>query len=284
MSETNIQTNSALISLSRAAQLTGYHQDYLGQLCRLGKLPATKVGRNWFTFPEAVNRLTSPAVSNIDLPVEEILSELENETESEQFVATEPKVIQNITVSQVEGLPIAIRSIPTPVRSVNSVQNILTTLRIESLQREVSELRQMLARLMTEVANHTSILESRAQNRASAQQQDLLRHSYISNFDFNAPFSRRNIMLQEEPSQPEKAPLLNLSELEPRYSWVAILSAAAVIAAFAMLTYTSISGQFFGSGQPQVSTVYHHMPTIATELQPTVAGDTISPESFGISQ
>lgn len=37
------------VSLSQASQLTGYHQDYLGLLCRLGKMRASKIGRNWYT-------------------------------------------------------------------------------------------------------------------------------------------------------------------------------------------------------------------------------------------
>jgi fibronectin-binding autotransporter adhesin len=45
------------LSLAQAAQITGYHQDYLGQLARTGKLPAQKIGRNWVTTIEAVYKL-----------------------------------------------------------------------------------------------------------------------------------------------------------------------------------------------------------------------------------
>jgi hypothetical protein len=38
------------ISLSQAAELTGYHEDYLGQTARLGELKAVKIGRNWITL------------------------------------------------------------------------------------------------------------------------------------------------------------------------------------------------------------------------------------------
>ena len=37
------------ISLSEAAKITGYHEDYLGQRARLGQLKAVKIGRNWLT-------------------------------------------------------------------------------------------------------------------------------------------------------------------------------------------------------------------------------------------
>ncbi|HAG27514.1 TPA: hypothetical protein DCG61_01895 [Patescibacteria group bacterium] len=45
------------ISLSQAAELSGYHQDYLGQLCRLGKIKAAKIGRNWYTTQSELQNL-----------------------------------------------------------------------------------------------------------------------------------------------------------------------------------------------------------------------------------
>lgn len=45
------------ISLSQAAELSGYHQDYLGQLCRLGKIKAAKIGRNWYTTKSELQNL-----------------------------------------------------------------------------------------------------------------------------------------------------------------------------------------------------------------------------------
>lgn len=36
------------VSSKRASSITGYAKDYIGQLCRLGKLNARMVGRNWY--------------------------------------------------------------------------------------------------------------------------------------------------------------------------------------------------------------------------------------------
>ncbi len=47
------------ISLSQAAALSGYHQDYLGQLCRMGKIKASKIGRNWYTTQSELQSLLS---------------------------------------------------------------------------------------------------------------------------------------------------------------------------------------------------------------------------------
>ena len=43
--------------MAEAAKLTGYNQDYLGQLARSGKLKAKKIGRNWITTLEAINKI-----------------------------------------------------------------------------------------------------------------------------------------------------------------------------------------------------------------------------------
>jgi excisionase family DNA binding protein len=40
---------SGFVNLKEAARLSGYHQDYLSQLIRSGKLSGTRVGKEWLT-------------------------------------------------------------------------------------------------------------------------------------------------------------------------------------------------------------------------------------------
>lgn len=42
------------ISVNRASELTGYTQDYLGQLCRGGRVPSKMIGRTWYIDHDAV--------------------------------------------------------------------------------------------------------------------------------------------------------------------------------------------------------------------------------------
>lgn len=42
------------ISASRGAEITGYSSDYVGQLCRAGKVPSKLVGRTWYVASEAL--------------------------------------------------------------------------------------------------------------------------------------------------------------------------------------------------------------------------------------
>ena len=52
MSDTEDKTR--LISLTEAAELYGFSQDYLGELARKGRLNAQKVGNFWITTPQDV--------------------------------------------------------------------------------------------------------------------------------------------------------------------------------------------------------------------------------------
>ena len=42
------------ISSKRAAEITGYTKDYVGQLCRMGKIDAKLIGRNWFVGEDSI--------------------------------------------------------------------------------------------------------------------------------------------------------------------------------------------------------------------------------------
>lgn len=42
------------ISSKQAAKLTGYAKDYIGQLCREGRVPARLVGRSWYVLEAAI--------------------------------------------------------------------------------------------------------------------------------------------------------------------------------------------------------------------------------------
>jgi hypothetical protein len=66
-----------LLSLHEASKMTGYHQDYLGQVARAGKLEAKKVGRNWFTTKLAIDKFLGRVPASVmpqpvPEPVEEI--------------------------------------------------------------------------------------------------------------------------------------------------------------------------------------------------------------------
>lgn len=103
MFETNIENTIGRISLARAAQLTGYHQDYLGQLCRMGKLEGVKIGRNWFTSSAALNSLAKPPTL-----VEEVAQEIVDETILAQSLASSERTANQSSVPQDESEAFAV--------------------------------------------------------------------------------------------------------------------------------------------------------------------------------
>ena len=52
MNDTDDKTR--LISLPEAAELYGFHPEYLGKLARKGRLKAQKIGTSWVTTPQNV--------------------------------------------------------------------------------------------------------------------------------------------------------------------------------------------------------------------------------------
>lgn len=48
------------ISSKRAAEVSGYAKDYIGQMVRLGKLDAKRVGRAWYVNEDQIKGLASP--------------------------------------------------------------------------------------------------------------------------------------------------------------------------------------------------------------------------------
>jgi hypothetical protein len=55
--------DKAYVSSKRAAQITGYAKDYVGQLCREGRVEARLVGRNWYVLESSIraHRFGAPA-------------------------------------------------------------------------------------------------------------------------------------------------------------------------------------------------------------------------------
>lgn len=68
------------ISSKRAAQISGYAKDYIGQLCRADKLDCKLVGRTWYVREESIyshKRGTAEGVSADEAPLDNTLEAVE---------------------------------------------------------------------------------------------------------------------------------------------------------------------------------------------------------------
>ncbi len=97
------------ISSKQAAKLTGYAKDYVGQLCREGRVPARLVGRSWYVLESAIqdHRFSTPKEA---LPQEEKLvlpqkQPLESTWDAPRYVAPESDVlpVENATDAVHDG-------------------------------------------------------------------------------------------------------------------------------------------------------------------------------------
>jgi hypothetical protein len=84
------------ISSKQAAKVTGYAKDYVGQLCREGRVPARLVGRSWYVLESAVHdhRFGNPK----EMPPEEvkIVPESRSTWESPRYEASEAEILPSV--------------------------------------------------------------------------------------------------------------------------------------------------------------------------------------------
>lgn len=266
--EINTENYTDRITLSRAAELSGYHQDYLGQLCRTGKLEAVKIGRNWFTSSYALKEISSG--DTMTSATEQI------DAGQQVYTPPQPVITENVTIQAVEGLPIAIRPVRTQtIRNTNSVQGILTSMRIESLQKEVQDLRKLLFKLMDEVKTHTNILQT--QNMMH-RVQDALKHTYVSNFDFNpVDHAKQTSFIPEQLFEGSNNATEGINKLQsrPRYFMLEWLAASVVIVTISFLSVGVVTSSFFGEEPPVTALYYRADSSLVSE--PAVAGVVVEP-------
>lgn len=116
------------ISSRRAAQLTGYTKDYVGQLCRGGKVEARLVGRNWYVHEASITehkkggrKITTKQLSDYAYEPLTYLREEEGKTLIRKNTAVTYKEDSGISMPapQKEEEPttaaVSMRKIPTPV-------------------------------------------------------------------------------------------------------------------------------------------------------------------------
>ena len=95
------------VSSKRAAKLTGYAKDYIGQLCREGRVPARLVGRSWYVLESAIQDHRFGTKDVKPLKREESAAP-EKEWESPRYEATSEEhlpVINRLKADDSETLP-----------------------------------------------------------------------------------------------------------------------------------------------------------------------------------
>lgn len=95
------------ISSKQAAKITGYAKDYIGQLCREGRVPARLVGRNWYVLETAIqdHRFGDSEVESEEIVKKEVLppvSVLPSTWEAPRYEMSSEEVLPSINRLQEE--------------------------------------------------------------------------------------------------------------------------------------------------------------------------------------
>jgi hypothetical protein len=88
------------ISSKQAAKITGYAKDYIGQLCREGRVPARLVGRSWYVLESAIsdhrfgNAVVEPEEKSVPEP--HVLLPLSSQLEAPRYESHVEEVLPSI--------------------------------------------------------------------------------------------------------------------------------------------------------------------------------------------
>lgn len=261
------------ISLSQAAEISGYHQDYLGQLCRMGKIRADKIGRNWYTTQTELKILLSG--QGLDLEDSDELTNSATEAVMEQVQSVKRAapiqrqvtdivkvrnavVVDSEVISEVEGMDIALRT-QVPARAEHSIQSLITRMKLDSLKQEVLQIAVTVQSINQKLVEHEQMIHALA---SQAKQRVDLRETFSPSLSVASMTVVRPEGLLTVVDAPEVIS-------EPVKQWVWLWPAMAVVFAAISLGVITLLPEVQGPAVAQ--TIYYHQN--ADLMLPQVAGD-----------
>jgi hypothetical protein len=108
--------DKAYLSSKRAAQVTGYAKDYVGQLCREGRVEARLVGRNWYVLESSIREHRFGA--------ETTKKEVFNEVKEPENPIQEAWKASSYVAETTSELPVLIVEPKSEYKSINVISGI----------------------------------------------------------------------------------------------------------------------------------------------------------------
>ena len=92
------------ISSKQAAKETGYAKDYIGQLCREGRVPARLVGRSWYVLESAIHdhRFGDSKNDSPKEPASTAAASITSSWEAPRYAASETEILPQILPKESE--------------------------------------------------------------------------------------------------------------------------------------------------------------------------------------
>src|SRR6185369_4066687 len=81
------------VSSKRAAEITGYAKDYVGQLCREGRVTAQLVGRSWYVLETSIREHRFGSAESQERPSAP-RKDVSSTWQTPTYVAVSPKPIE----------------------------------------------------------------------------------------------------------------------------------------------------------------------------------------------
>lgn len=291
------------ISLSQAAELSGYHQDYLGQLCRLGKIKAAKIGRNWYTtkselqsllnFTDAIEEESDNFNNQIAAEDDKGLFEFSDSSKRSEIdlpastmdsvhpVASANVSIEAVTIPDEDVLERVALVTPTPVVSdnyvISEVDGIPIRLQADNPTRQHHTIQTLVTRmkldsLRSEVLQLTDVMQSMSDDLATikeivAKHDQVLRtrKDLATTYAASIDIAPDKLVREQE--------LLSLErESSPHQTVTWQLWFAPAVATFIVAAFT---GWLVASNLPTVATEIStiNYPASVAEIPGMVAGD-----------
>lgn len=305
------------ISLSQAAELSGYHQDYLGQLCRLGKIKAAKIGRNWYTtkselqsllnFTDTIEEETGDMSMQVaseddkglfDFSVPQ--SEVEDEASLPAMDGIRPThsatvIAEAVATADDQAMEQVIAITPTPVvidnYVISEVAGIPIRLKADNPARQHHTIQTLVTRmkldsLRSEVLQLTDVMQSMADDLTSIKEL-VAKHDQVlrTRKDLATTYAASIDIIPERASREQE--LFSLEEQSaPIQTKTWQLWLAPAIATFVVAGLTSwLIASNFPAITSQISTIKY--PAFIVETPGQVAGDKddslLAPESANIN-
>ena len=267
MTENSQKTDQNFISLSDASSQTGYHQDYLGYLCRIGKLKGFKIERNWVTTKENLNEFLNG--SSIHQPVNEAI----RQTKVFVNVKQDNNSVENKTENNYARKQDLRNSVQTEMLSALKTEVIGGFhKKVNLIEKEVEEISKHIKdqdKELADISKKDSAVFVPATNLAQAGRSNL-NEKFVSNFSLPVTLGNYNEVRADNLDKSSQINLFKLfksfSAQKNKYSeifQVGLLSAGLIVAAL-------VASQFFGF-TGNINTEIHYkgnnnQPGVVTEI------------------
>ena len=188
MTQDQEQKSKEFISLAQASKISGYHQDYLGFLCRSGKLEGFKLGRNWVTTQVALDSFLANYKNGISEVIDESGKKIQVHVVSDKQSSLLPVTVSSLPEVTNQQISVAPQQTPQQIVQLSGLKRAV----LEGIETRVKNLSDKVAEI--ELSTSAEAAKSKPAEemlpvvvRALAQPNPGIEQKFSSNFGLSNP-------------------------------------------------------------------------------------------------